>query len=126
MPQPRHLLDIEERQCPACRLLEAAIGVAIERPQQARNVPIGPRTDAQQRFGGARQKLARRPVIEGDTFSRLQPPDETPELVGLPRAHADREFAGNLQIARPGKFQFEGCTARGRGRQHKAIGERAA
>ena len=126
MPEPSHLRDVKQGQRPARRLLEAAISISVERPQQGWNIPIGPRTDAQQRFGGARQKLARRPVIEGDTFSRLQPPDETPELVGLPRAHADREFAGNLQIARPGKFQFEGCTARGRGRQHKAIGELAA
>src|SRR5262249_8783233 len=33
MPKPRHLLDIKQRQCPARRLLEAAIGVAVERPQ---------------------------------------------------------------------------------------------
>src|SRR5215471_2540433 len=105
MPKACDIFDIEQRQRPARRLLETAIGVAVERPQQAGNVPVGPWADAQQGFSRTGQELAGRPVLEGDAFSRLQPSNETTQLVGLGRSHTYREIARHLQIAWSGKLQ---------------------
>src|SRR5215469_17077446 len=119
MPQACDVFDIEQRHCPARRLLEAAIGVAVERPQQAGNVPVGPRTDTKQSLPSAWQEFGCRTVVEGDALTRLQPPDETPELVGLRRPHPNREMARDLEIAGPRKLQFERGISRGRRRQGK-------
>ncbi len=62
-PQSRDVLDIEQGQGPAGRLLDAAVRIPFERAQQTRNVPIGPRADAEQSLGRARQEFVRRAVV---------------------------------------------------------------
>src|SRR5215472_4281680 len=111
MPKACDIFDIEQRQRPARRLLETAIGVAVERPQQAGNVPVGARADTQQGFPRTGQELTGSPVIEGDAFSRLQPSNETTQLVSLGRSDTYREIARDIQIARSGKLQCQGCIA---------------
>ena len=63
-PQAGDRIDIEQRQRSARRLFEAAIGIAVERPQQPGDVPIGTRADGQKRLGGARQELVGGVVVE--------------------------------------------------------------
>ena len=125
-PQSRDFIDIKQGQGPARRLLETAIGVPLERAQEARNVPIGARTDAEQGFRRTRQEFVRRSVVERDAFPRLQPPDKAAQLIGLRRPHADREIACNLQIAWPDEVEPQRrITGRRRG-QDKAVVETAA
>src|SRR5262249_15749220 len=112
-PQSRDFLDVEQRQVPARCLLETAICIALQRPQQAGNVPIGPWTTAQQGLGGAWENLIRRTIVERDTLARLQPPDKPAQLIGLRRPDRDGEVALDLrptwsrelqsQICRPGR-----------------------
>ena len=99
MPQPGDRLDIQQRQCAARRLLDAAIGVAVERPQEAGHIPIGPRADRQKRLGGAGQKFVGAAIVECDALPGFELPDKAAQLIRLRRPHADREVARDLEIA---------------------------
>src|SRR6516162_610583 len=119
----RDLLDVEQGQGPAGRLLEAAIRVAFERAQQAGDIPVGARADAEQGLGRAWQELVRRAVVQCDAFARLQPPDKSAQLIGLGRPYADRKIARDLQVAGPGKLELQACIAWRLCGQNKALVE---
>ena len=73
VPMPiisRHVVEIEQRQGAARDLLGAAIGVAVEREQQAGHVEPGDRPDREGQRAGVRHQLGEVARIERD---RLRP-----------------------------------------------------
>ena len=122
-PQPGDRLDIKQRQSPAGGLFETAIGVPVERSQQTGHVPIWARADRQQRLGGAGQELVGAAIVERDALAGFEPSDKAAQLIGLRRAHPDREVACNAQIARAVQIETQRDIADRRRRQAETAAE---
>ena len=122
-PQSRDRIDVKQRQSPADRLFEAAIGVAVEGAQEARHVPIGPRADAEQRLRGAGQELPGGAVVQGHALPRFEAADKTAQLIGLGRPHPDREIAGDLHAAGAGQVEAQRDVADDLRREREAAVE---
>src|SRR5205814_7374586 len=110
----------------ARRLFETAIGVAVERPQQPRHIPIRAWADRQQRFGGAGQKFVGAAIVERHALPGFELPDKAAQLIGLPRPHSDREVARYLQIAGAGELEVQCDIADRCRREREAAAESLA